>query len=93
MHRCARKVLDTISAPIDIEGHLLVITVSIGLCIYPDSGQEIDQILRHADTAMYTVKAKGRNGISPYSPEKPLPASSSYRPSDPEFAPHQPSQH
>ncbi|WP_221312790.1 GGDEF domain-containing protein [Granulicella aggregans] len=68
--RCAQKILEAVSAPINIGDRLLVITVSIGLCIYPDSGLEVEQILQHADTAMYTVKANGRNGISPYSGQR-----------------------
>jgi len=37
VHRCALKILETVSAPIDIADHQLVITASIGLCLYPDS--------------------------------------------------------
>jgi diguanylate cyclase (GGDEF)-like protein len=69
--RCAQKILEAVSAPIDMGDRKLIITVSIGLCIYPDSGLEVEQILKHADTAMYTVKANGRNGIFPYSPDRP----------------------
>jgi diguanylate cyclase (GGDEF)-like protein len=68
--RCAQKVLETVSSPIEVGDRQLVITVSIGLCIYPDSGLEVEEILKHADTAMYTVKANGRNGISPYSGQR-----------------------
>lgn len=76
VHRCSRKILETVSSPIYIEDHPFVITVCIGFCIYPDSGLEVDQILKHADTAMYTVKASGGNGISQYSSEKSFPVSS-----------------
>jgi diguanylate cyclase (GGDEF)-like protein len=67
VYQYGRKILETVAAPVEVNGHQLVITVSIGLCIYPDSGLEVDQILKHADAAMYTVKGAGRNGFIPHS--------------------------
>jgi predicted signal transduction protein with EAL and GGDEF domain len=42
------------------------ISASIGIAIYPGDGESIDELLRHADIAMYQVKALGKNGHSFY---------------------------
>jgi predicted signal transduction protein with EAL and GGDEF domain len=42
------------------------ISASIGIAIYPGDGETIDELLRHADIAMYQVKALGKNGHSFY---------------------------
>jgi diguanylate cyclase (GGDEF)-like protein len=66
VNRCGLKLLEAVAAPVTIRDHQLAVTVSIGFCIYPDSGLDMDEILRHADAAMYTVKAAGRNGLTSY---------------------------
>ncbi|MBZ2209982.1 sensor domain-containing protein [Massilia soli] len=40
----------------------LVITPSIGIAVYPDNGENAQQLLRYADDAMYRMKKKGRDG-------------------------------
>jgi diguanylate cyclase (GGDEF)-like protein/PAS domain S-box-containing protein len=56
----ARKLLDAISAPIEIDGPSITVTPSIGIARYPtDSGNAAD-LIQHADTAMYHAKARGR---------------------------------
>src|SRR5690606_30569569 len=42
------------------------ISASIGISIYPDDGETIDELLRHADMAMYQVKGQGKNSYSFY---------------------------
>jgi diguanylate cyclase (GGDEF)-like protein len=42
------------------------ITGSIGICIYPDHGEDIDALLRNADSAMYTAKKTGKNSFKVY---------------------------
>lgn len=49
------------SKPVRAGEHLLHITPSIGIEIYPDGDSHADQILRHADTAMYQAKIQGHN--------------------------------
>lgn len=56
----AVKIQEAIHAPLDISGVILRLTASIGIAIYPTDGQTASQILRHADTALYSVKEQGR---------------------------------
>lgn len=59
--RSAEKVLATLAAPYGIAQHDLHVTVSIGIGIYPDDGQDAETLLQSADTAMYYAKDNGRN--------------------------------
>jgi diguanylate cyclase (GGDEF)-like protein/PAS domain S-box-containing protein len=62
----AEKFLEVLQAPFDLDGHQVHISASIGIAIYPNDGESIDELLRHADIAMYQVKAQGKNGHSFY---------------------------
>jgi diguanylate cyclase (GGDEF)-like protein/PAS domain S-box-containing protein len=57
----AEKLLASLTAPHLIDGHELHVTVSIGISIYPDDGNEVAAIMENADTAMYYAKEGGRN--------------------------------
>jgi len=59
----ANRLLETIGAPYDIEGHQIVIGTSIGIVLAPADGTEPDQLLKNADLALYRAKAEGRNGF------------------------------
>ena len=62
----ADKFLESLHKPFDLDGHEVHISASIGIAIYPSDGETIDELLRHADIAMYQVKALGKNGHSFY---------------------------
>ena len=57
----AEKLLATLAVPQHIGGHELHVTLSIGISIYPDDGDDVDTVMQNADTAMYHAKASGRN--------------------------------
>lgn len=57
------KLMKAISQPSAIEQYELTITPSIGIAIYPDDGEDLDTLLKNADTAMYKVKNDTRNGF------------------------------
>jgi diguanylate cyclase (GGDEF)-like protein len=59
--RSAHKMLTALTAPHRIDRHDLHISVSIGISIYPDDGQDAETLIRSADTAMYHAKENGRN--------------------------------
>jgi diguanylate cyclase (GGDEF)-like protein/PAS domain S-box-containing protein len=57
----AKKLLNLFSKPINVSGHELFITSSIGISIYPYDGTENESLIKNADTAMYRAKEKGGN--------------------------------
>jgi diguanylate cyclase (GGDEF)-like protein/PAS domain S-box-containing protein len=59
----AEKIMKLLSAPYTIQGHELQITPSIGIVIFPMNQENADDILKHADTAMYRAKESGRNTV------------------------------
>ncbi|MEO7464125.1 MAG: EAL domain-containing protein, partial [Nitrosospira sp.] len=65
--RVAEKLIKGLSQPYAIEGHELLITASIGICIYPENGKQSNALLRNADAAMYSAKEAGRNCYQFYS--------------------------
>jgi diguanylate cyclase (GGDEF)-like protein/PAS domain S-box-containing protein len=57
----AENVLHTIAEPVEIMGHRLYVTTSIGITLFPDDGDDAETLLKNADNAMYRAKAEGRN--------------------------------
>lgn len=57
----AQKILDSISLPLNVMGHEISSTASIGVSLYPKDGDSIDQLLKHADLAMSRAKNLGKN--------------------------------
>ncbi|HEX8251839.1 MAG TPA: EAL domain-containing protein [Thermoanaerobaculia bacterium] len=57
----AQKVLRKISEPIEVSGHRLYVTTSIGVTLFPDDGEDAETLLKNADAAMYRAKSEGRN--------------------------------
>jgi len=62
--KVARKIIDNISVPFKIKASTIdFVTVSIGISIYPDDGETIDDLVKHADQAMYKAKELKNNYI------------------------------
>lgn len=57
----ASKVLRTVAEPVEISGHRLYVTTSIGITTFPDDGDDAETLLKNADNAMYRAKEQGRN--------------------------------
>jgi diguanylate cyclase (GGDEF)-like protein/PAS domain S-box-containing protein len=55
----AQEIITLLREPIVIEDHRVVLAASIGTAIYPPDGDNIEDLLRHADLAMYKAKADG----------------------------------
>lgn len=56
----SHRLVDIISQPYEIEGHHVVIGVSIGIAVAPADGVDAETLLKHADTALYRAKTDGR---------------------------------
>jgi diguanylate cyclase (GGDEF)-like protein/PAS domain S-box-containing protein len=65
--RVARRILESLSDPFDLQGHEVVISGSIGITTWPSDGDDVETLLRNCDTAMYHAKEHGRNNYQFYS--------------------------
>jgi diguanylate cyclase (GGDEF)-like protein/PAS domain S-box-containing protein len=55
------KIIGAMAEPVRFEGRSLHISPSIGICLCPDDGEDVETLMRKADAAMYHAKASGRN--------------------------------
>lgn len=62
----ARRVLNAIAQPVEVADMSFRLTVSIGIAMFPEDGTEADELIRNADSAMYTVKERGRADLRFY---------------------------
>lgn len=65
--RLARRIIEEIKQPLEVEGNEMFVTTSIGVAVYPDDGSTAEGLLKNADTAMYRAKDLGRNSYQLYS--------------------------
>jgi diguanylate cyclase (GGDEF)-like protein/PAS domain S-box-containing protein len=56
----ARRLIEAISEPFDIDGRQIVVGTSIGIALAPKDGDVAEKLMRNADLALYSAKAKGR---------------------------------
>lgn len=67
VHRIADKIVRLMEAPLALpDGSEIAVTASIGLSVYPDDAASAEQLLQHADMAMYSAKGLGRNTWQAY---------------------------
>ena len=64
--RVATKLLTCFHAPFQVDGHEFFISASIGISLFPEDGSDVATLVKNADAAMYSSKAKGRNRIEFY---------------------------
>jgi len=57
------RLVAAIANPLDVEGHEIITSCSVGISLYPSDGVDGDTLLKHADTAMYEAKADGRGNF------------------------------
>lgn len=62
-----QRLIQSLSLPAHICGQELIPTASVGVAFYPQDGQRPSELIRSADTAMYSVKQRGGNGFEFYS--------------------------
>ena len=63
----AERICDKLRAPVPYNGQEFVVTPSIGVSIYPDDGDNVEDLLKNADVAMYQAKDAGRDSVRFYS--------------------------
>ncbi|MFJ2536063.1 putative bifunctional diguanylate cyclase/phosphodiesterase [Pseudomonas sp. NPDC087614] len=59
----AQRIMLRMKEPIELAGRRMVMTTSIGISLYPDDGSTCEELLKHADLALYQSKGAGRNGL------------------------------
>jgi diguanylate cyclase (GGDEF)-like protein len=65
----AEKFIRTLKRPLEVEGHTLYVSASIGISMYPQDGADTTTLLRNADAAMYSAKERGKNNFQHFSVE------------------------
>ncbi len=65
----AQRITKSLTEPFPLENHRISIGVSIGITVYPLDDHEIDDLLRHADAAMYRAKQQGGNSFQFHIPD------------------------
>ena len=59
----AERLMDAMTAGFVVQGHSLNVSCSIGISIFPEHGADCEMLIKHADAAMYSAKADGRNNF------------------------------
>lgn len=65
----ADRIRAVLQVPLELEGVSIAITPSIGISVYPEDGTDPEQLLKHADIALYHAKDLGRGNHQFYTPE------------------------
>ncbi|MBN2894288.1 MAG: EAL domain-containing protein [Campylobacterales bacterium] len=60
LEQIARKIINTLSMPFRFHENAHHVDASIGIALYPEHGDNVDDLMKRADTAMYRAKALGR---------------------------------
>ena len=60
----ARKIIDALKEPFELEGQEVFVGISIGAALFPEFGSSKDVLIKHADIAMYQAKAHGNNSYA-----------------------------
>ena len=66
--KIAQKIIHVLQAPFQLGEEQAFVSASIGITLYPDDARDIDDLLKHADQAMYAAKGAGRNRFSYFTP-------------------------
>lgn len=65
----ARRINTQLAEPFKIDNHEIFISASIGISIFPIDGSDAEDLMKHADLAMYHAKERGKNGFQFYKKE------------------------
>lgn len=59
----AEKIRQSLAQPLNLAGNIIGISTSLGIAIYPEHGVSEEELINHADNAMYAAKEAGRNVV------------------------------
>nr|WP_229223825.1 EAL domain-containing protein [Duganella sp. sic0402] len=79
VERIAQDILSSLLQPFALGQEQAFVSASIGITLYPDDALDIDDLLKHADQAMYAAKGAGRNRYSYFTPALQVAALSRMR--------------
>ncbi|MBN2233193.1 MAG: EAL domain-containing protein [Deltaproteobacteria bacterium] len=65
--KVARRIQQVLRKPVMLDGQRVFVTASIGISLFPDDGNDIGDLLKNADLALYHVKDHGKDGYHYYS--------------------------
>jgi len=65
----AGKLIEEIAQAAFIEGHEIHVSASVGISVFPDDADDVENLLKNADMAMYRAKSQGKNAYEVFSPE------------------------
>ena len=74
IEQVAAKLITAIEVPMEAEGRPLSVTPSVGIAIFPRDGTTPDELIKHADTAMYVAKSRGRANYQFFEPANAVSA-------------------
>jgi diguanylate cyclase (GGDEF)-like protein len=77
--RLGQKLVEAFANPLVIEGREIVVSVSVGVSVYPNHGPDSDSLMRAADAALFRAKSLGRSQVSVFSDELHKRASVKFR--------------
>ena len=65
----ARRIQKALDTPVQAESMNFSLSCSMGIALYPTDGQTLDELIQHADTAMYRVKERSKGSFRFYQPQ------------------------
>jgi len=66
--RSAQRITESLAQPVVLNDRQLQTSASIGISVFPRDGEDLTTLLKHADTAMYHAKDRGRNNAQIFAP-------------------------
>ncbi|MBE9224847.1 diguanylate cyclase [Phormidium sp. LEGE 05292] len=71
--KIAQRIIDALKLPFYLENQELHTSTSVGIAVYPEDGEDVETLLKKADSALYEAKKKGRNNYQYYMPKNHQP--------------------
>ncbi len=65
----SKQIKHALARPVSVCGREVRVTPSLGVSLFPDDGDDVETLMRHADLAMYEAKANGRNTFAFFTPK------------------------